>query len=249
MNGESLPPPVPGPGQSAPGVPSGPPQIPEPMTVSKGMATTSLVLGILSLVCFGIITGIPAIIFGHIAHGRARKLPQQFGGAGLAIAGFVLGYTSILATLVFAALLLPALSQAKNKAQSINCVNNLKQIGLAARMWAMDNNDQFPFNVSTTNGGTMELCRRGADGYDANAYLHFEVMSNELNTPKILVCVADSSKTAAADFQSLQATNVTYLMRTGTNVSEVFPEEALARCPIHGNILRCDGSVDRGRTK
>ncbi|MGA2544708.1 MAG: hypothetical protein ABSG78_24425 [Verrucomicrobiota bacterium] len=41
---------------------------------------------------------------------------------------------------VGAAMLLPALAKAKGKAQNINCVNNLKQIELAKKMWAMDNN-------------------------------------------------------------------------------------------------------------
>jgi type II secretory pathway pseudopilin PulG len=41
---------------------------------------------------------------------------------------------------VLAAMLLPALSKAKARAQRINAVNNLKQIGLAARTWCLDNN-------------------------------------------------------------------------------------------------------------
>jgi hypothetical protein len=41
---------------------------------------------------------------------------------------------------VGAGLLLPALAKAKDKAQTINCINNLKQIQLAKKMWADDNN-------------------------------------------------------------------------------------------------------------
>ena len=39
----------------------------------------------------------------------------------------------------------------------INCVNNLKEIGLAYRIWAGDNGSKYPMEVSVTNGGTMEL--------------------------------------------------------------------------------------------
>ena len=219
------------------------------------MATTSLVLGILSIFCFSVLAGIPAIIVGHLAHGRARKSPQQYGGAGMAVAGFVMGYASLLVAVVITLAitgvipdtLVPSLTKAKNRAQSINCMNNLKQIGLAFRVWALDHGDQFPFNVSAQQGGTLESCDRGADGYDRNAALHFQVLSNELRTPKILVCVADGSKQPATDFRSLGPGNVTYLVRSGTNIADVFPNEILARCPIHGHILRCDASVEPGR--
>ena len=44
-------------------------------------------------------------------------------------------------------LLLPALARAKKKAQRINCVNNLKQVGLAFRLWGGDNDDKYPPRV------------------------------------------------------------------------------------------------------
>ncbi len=77
------------------------------------------------------------------------------------------------------------------RSSRLGCDNNLKQIGLAFRTWAIDNDDQFPFNVSTNTGGTMEHCAVGSDGFDTNAALHFQVMSNELSTPWILVCPKD----------------------------------------------------------
>jgi len=43
---------------------------------------------------------------------------------------------------VGAALLLPALAQAKAKAQNISCINNLKQLELAKKLWAADNHKQ-----------------------------------------------------------------------------------------------------------
>jgi hypothetical protein len=146
-----------------------------------------------------------------------------------------------------AAMVLPALAKAKAKAQSISCVNNMKQIGLAARIWAGDNNDLFPFNVNTSKGGTLELCERDAEGYDRNAARHFQVMSNELNTPKILVCPSDKSKQAANNFSNLESWNVSYQLRTGDKVSDTNPEEVLIYCPIHHHTGRTDGSVQQGK--
>lgn len=151
-------------------------------------------------------------------------------------------------TAVGAAMVLPALAKAKERAQTINCINNMKQINLAARIWAGDNNDQYPFNVSTSKGGTLELCERGGDGYDRNAYKHFQVMSNELNTPKILVCPSDSSKQTASDFANLQSWNVSYQIRTGPNVNETNPNEVLIYCPVHHHTGLTDGSVQNGKT-
>ncbi len=209
----------------------------------QSMAVTSLVLGICSLLCFGLVTGIPAIICGHMALSRARRAPTEHGGSGFAIAGLVMGYVSVFMTLIVAAMLLPALSHAKSKAQTIMCSNNLKQIGLAFRTWGLDHGDQFVFNVSTNSGGTLELCARQPSGFDANAAVHFQVMSNELSGTPVLICPADSKK-AAANFQTLQAIHISYNLRTGENVDPTNTAEVLAVCPIHNNVLRADGSVE-----
>jgi prepilin-type processing-associated H-X9-DG protein len=158
----------------------------------------------------------------------------------LLICGLLIPVTAILA-----ALLLPALARAKSKAQEISCVNNMKQVGLSFRTWAIDNNGNFPFNVSTTGGGTLELSMPGSDGFSRNAAFIFQVMSNELSTPKILVCPADAKREPALNFRSLRPENVSYLVCSGTNLNESTPQEVLAVCPIHNNVLMCDGSVER----
>lgn len=133
------------------------------------------------------------------------------------------------------------------KPQRINCVNNLKQLGIAFRLWEGDHGDQYPCNVSTNAGGIMELCAPDKDGFDSNAVFELKVMAGELTTPKLLICPQDKSNKPALDFNSLGPTNISYRFRSGTNITESNPAEILAVCPIHGNLLYCDGSVREAR--
>ena len=55
---------------------------------------------------------------------------------------------------ILAAMLLPALSQAREKAKQAACINNLKQLGLAFFMYAQDNDDRLPPALATANGAT-----------------------------------------------------------------------------------------------
>src|SRR5436190_14841965 len=86
---------------------------------------------------------------------------------------------------ILAGLLLPALATAKAKARRIACVNNLKQTSLGFRIWATDNADKYPWQLSTTNGGSQD----SEDWVD-----HFRVASNELKATQIIVCPADIGK-------------------------------------------------------
>jgi prepilin-type N-terminal cleavage/methylation domain-containing protein len=95
---------------------------------------------------------------------------------------------------ILAAMLLPALAAAKKKAQKINCVNNLKQVGLAFRIWSGDNSDKYPMGVLNNQGGASGFVQSSATAAASglNPNMVFMVMSNELSTPKICYCPSDN---------------------------------------------------------
>jgi len=108
--------------------------------------------------------------------------------------------------LLLLALFLPMLAEPRVKTSRIYCTNNLKQIGLAYRIWEGDNGDVYPMGISITNGGSMEMVIAG------NVAQAFTAMSNELSTTKILICPNDTNRVSAANFWTLANSNVSYFV-------------------------------------
>jgi len=114
---------------------------------------------------------------------------------------------------ILAALLLPALARAKAKAQRISCTNNLKQVGLSFRTWAIDNDGNMPQAVSGNMGGAREHMGFNTHGTGLNTRDVsgvFMCMSNELTTPKVLFCPSEpetAQRQAATAFTWLQSQN------------------------------------------
>jgi prepilin-type N-terminal cleavage/methylation domain-containing protein len=131
---------------------------------------------------------------------------------------------------ILAGLLLPALAKAKAKAQKIACTNNLKQVGLSYRIWANDNGDVFPMSVSTNQGGSSEL-RRNAGTVADTTFYNFLVMSNELSTPKVLICPSDNGRTIATNWIQIALSSYTGANSANKKVSYVVGYDALDTFP------------------
>jgi len=129
---------------------------------------------------------------------------------------------------VLACLLLPALAIAQKKAQRISCISCLKQIGLGFRIWEGDHTNLYPMSISTNLGGTLEYVASG------ETFRHFQVISNELAMPNVLVCPADV-RPRAKDFGSaFSNTNVSYFV--GVDADDSRP----------GNLLSGDRNIVGG---
>jgi prepilin-type N-terminal cleavage/methylation domain-containing protein len=171
-----------------------------------------------------------------------------------------------------AVLLNPSSHTSGRKAQQISCANNLKEIALAHRIWEVASQHVYPMAISWTNGGAMEQLASG------NVAALFEVMSNELSSPKILYCPADTDHFPATNFSSgFSARNISYFI--GVNAAEGNPQMMLvgddnfvidgvpvksgllnlatnqliswssARHKFCGNVALTDGSVQQFSTK
>jgi len=149
--------------------------------------------------------------------------------------------------IVLTSLLWPSIAEPREPRQRIQCIHNLKQIGLATRVWEGDHGDKYPWSVPGTNGGTMDFIS------GPNAWRHFQVMSNELSTPKVLLCPADDSRrVAATNFNFMNNSNVSYFV--GIDAPETNPQSLLFGdritngTPIRNGILELTTNSPTGWT-
>jgi len=94
---------------------------------------------------------------------------------------------------ILASMLLPALARAKQKAQRISCINNLKEVGTAYRIWSNDNGDKFPAQQTVALGGWQDFVTGESGNTLGNqTYYNYTLMQNEMGqSPKIVLCPSD----------------------------------------------------------
>src|SRR2546421_5304318 len=94
---------------------------------------------------------------------------------------------------ILAGLLLPALARAKEKARRVKCVSNIKQCDLGALQWVHDSElNNLPWRIPTPEGTK-------ANGFARNLWFQWAFMSNQIGSPKVLVCPSDKATAKVAE--------------------------------------------------
>ncbi len=189
----------------------------------KGLATSSLILGLLGSLCLGPIAGIPAVILGHLALRRARRDPAAHGGKGVAIAGLTLGYVSFVVGLAMFAFLLtlavPTFRRERAEAREATCVAQLQRLHLATQRYAAEHQGLYPTN--------------------------FALLGPHLRRPADLACPADNQHLplATTNWSDLRPLNISYLFLSPGARQETLAGQPVFRCPVHDKRILGDGSI------
>jgi hypothetical protein len=122
---------------------SPPPAISSQPAKTSGLAIASLVLGILGIFSCGL-AAIVGLVLGIIAMNRIKKSNGTLDGFALAVAGTIVSSVFLLMLPLGAAMMLSALATAKQRALTIPCMNNEKELALAVRIYSQDHDGHFP---------------------------------------------------------------------------------------------------------
>ena len=137
---------------------------------------------------------------------RHRRGPTRFSGGFTRLElAIVVGVVVLLAAAV-----VPALGRTKKRSDGTSCVYRLKIIGLSARIFAADNGGEYPWALSTNRGGTLEFTTSGSE-----TFRHFQVLSNELNTVRVILC-PDDRRSLALSWAGLSNSNISYFVNLDT---------------------------------
>jgi hypothetical protein len=148
------------------------------------------------------------------------------GRSGWALNDLIVVLCVLFGLLLLASIMLPMLARARFRPRHITCVGTLKQIGTAYRVWAGDNNDLMPWEVSTNEGGWKEYAfSREAGKY---CWTNYAIMANELGqSPRVVLCPAETERQAATNFEagSFGNSNLSYFV--GINAGGNYPQSWL----------------------
>jgi len=133
---------------------------------------------------------------------------------------FIEGVAVAAVLFILLVVLWPRSVGAPANAKRINCLSQLKAIGLSFRMWSNDNGDKFPWQVPVATNGTLEFAE------SPEVFRHFLAISNELSSTKVLACASDTEISRVSDFVKLNNAHLSYFV--GLEANEAFPQTILS---------------------
>ena len=86
---------------------------------------------------------------------------------------------------ILTSLLIPTISMAKDKARDVHCKNNLRQLGIALRLYADDNRGRYPHIQESWNP-------QASDGPPRNGAFR-ALLAPEINENQLFLCLKDTS--------------------------------------------------------
>lgn len=102
---------------------------------------------------------------------------------------------TVAALAMVAACALPALAGSPARSQLAQCLNNLRQIGRAMQMFSGEHGNQLSWRTPAQDGGEyLNTTRPG------NAWVEYAFLSNQVVTPRILACPADTGVRVASQW-------------------------------------------------
>jgi prepilin-type processing-associated H-X9-DG protein len=114
---------------------------------TSGLATTSVVLGILGLFSFGLLA-LAGLMMGIVSLGQIDRSTGRLQGRGVAIGGIVVSALTLALMFVLvpisAAILFPVFAQAREKARASVCISHMRLVGSAMLMYADDYDGHLP---------------------------------------------------------------------------------------------------------
>lgn len=144
-----------------------------------------------------------------------KRLPNNRRRAGFTFVDFMIVLCTVV---IFFALVIPFLSRPRVRSSRINCVSNLKQVGVAFELFANDNENHFPMSLSTNKGGTKEFISTG------ETYHHFLSVGTELSAPRTLVCPEDKDRISVpaftTNFAQFNNSNISYFIGLDADKAE-----------------------------
>ncbi len=141
---------------------------------------------------------------------------------------------------ILAAMLMPALQKARESANRSDCINQLKQIGLAIMMYANDNRGSTPVYITPEYDG-----KPANDAEDLKTLWEFDY----LKSPQVFICRSTKDK-KANEIGELDEDHCSYLYYAGLSSTDYNSEMGMARDKDqnhtlkYGNVLFGDNHVE-----